>query len=99
MPAQTTSSDLFRSLVDDVVASGSDTAAVPTPMTGETLHELPRSSADDVRDAVDRARLAQLAWARAGFAERRRVLLRAHDLLLERREELLDLIQLESGKT
>ncbi|MCD5346667.1 succinic semialdehyde dehydrogenase [Agromyces sp. S2-1-8] len=99
MRAQTASPDLFRSLTDDVVASGAETTAVPTPTTGEVLHDLPRSSADDVHDAVDRARLAQLAWARAGFAERRRVLLAAHDLLLERRDELLDLIQLESGKT
>jgi succinate-semialdehyde dehydrogenase / glutarate-semialdehyde dehydrogenase len=90
---------LYASLTDDVVASGSETIGVPTPSTGETLHELPRSSADDVRDAVARARLAQLAWARAGFAERRRVLLRAHDLLLERGDLLLDLAQLESGKT
>lgn len=99
MRAQTASSDLFQRLTDDVVASGSETTAVPTPSTGEVLHELPRSSADDVRDAIARARLAQLAWARAGFAERRRVLLAAHDLILERRELLLDLIQLESGKT
>ncbi len=99
MRAQTASPELFERLTDDVVASGADTIPVLTPSTGETLHELPRSSADDVRDAVARARLAQLAWARAGFAERRRVLLRAHDLLLERRELLLDLVQLESGKT
>jgi succinate-semialdehyde dehydrogenase/glutarate-semialdehyde dehydrogenase len=99
MRAPTASPELFEQLTDDVVASGSDTIAIPTPSTGETLHELPRSSAEDVRDAVARARLAQLAWARAGFAERRRVLLRAHDLVIERRELLLDLIQLESGKT
>lgn len=99
MRATTASLELFASLTDDVVASGADTVPVPTPSTGETLHDLPHSSADDVRDAVARGRLAQLAWARAGFAERRRVLLRAHDLILERRELLLDLIQLESGKT
>lgn len=90
---------LFERLTDDVVASGAETVPVLTPSTGEVLHELPRSSADDVRDAVARARLAQLAWARAGFAERRRVLLVAHDLILERRDLLLDLVQLESGKT
>lgn len=99
MRAPTASPELLTSLTDDIVASGTDTVSVPTPSTGETLHELPRSSAADVRDAVARARLAQLAWARAGFAERRRVLLRAHDLVIERREQLLDLIQLESGKT
>ncbi len=91
--------ELFASLTDDVVASGSVTVTVPTPSTGEPLHELPHSSADDVGEAVARARLAQLAWARAGFAERRRILLRAHDRLLDRNALLLDLVQLESGKT
>ncbi len=99
MRAPTATPELFASLTDDVVASGAETTAVRTPSTGEALHELPRSTADDVHDAVARARLAQLAWARAGFAERRRILLRAHDLLLDRRESLLDLVQLESGKT
>ncbi|WP_394552561.1 succinic semialdehyde dehydrogenase [Agromyces sp. MMS24-JH15] len=99
MPATTATPDLFASLVDDVVATGAERVAVPTPATGETHHELPRSTADDVVDAVSRARLAQIAWARAGFAHRRRVLLRAHDLILERRELLLDLVQVESGKT
>lgn len=99
MRASTASPDLFASLSDDVVASGSETTPVRTPSTGEVLHELPRSSAEDVRDAVARARLAQLAWARAGFAARRRILLRANDLLLDRREQLLDLVQLETGKT
>ncbi|UIP59068.1 succinic semialdehyde dehydrogenase [Agromyces marinus] len=88
-----------EALLGDLVATTGRTFAVPTPSTGETLVDLPRSSADDVRDAVSRARLAQVAWARVGFAERRRVLLRAFDLILERREDLLDLTQLESGKT
>ncbi|WP_308799304.1 succinic semialdehyde dehydrogenase [Agromyces silvae] len=99
MRAQTASPDLFASLIDDVVASGSATITVSSPRTGEPHHELPRSSADDVRDAIARGRLMQVAWARAGFAHRRRVLLRAHDLLLERADQLLDLIQIESGKT
>ncbi|QAY73577.1 aldehyde dehydrogenase family protein [Agromyces protaetiae] len=99
MPAPRTRAARPEPLADDVVASGAEAVWIPSPLTGEPHHELPRSSADDVRDAVARARLAQLAWARAGFAHRERVLLRAHDLLLERREELLDLIQTESGKT
>ncbi|HEX6954685.1 MAG TPA: aldehyde dehydrogenase family protein, partial [Agromyces sp.] len=86
-------------LLGDLVTSTARTAPVPSPATGERLFNLPRSSADDVRGAVSRARLAQVAWARLGFAARRRVLLRAHDLILDRREQLLDLTQLESGKT
>jgi len=86
-------------LVADLIATSGRTADIPTPATGETLVRLPRSSADDVRGSVSRARLAQVAWARAGFGARRRILLRAYDLILDRREALLDLTQLESGKT
>ena len=99
MRAPTPSPTLFASLTDDVVASGTDTIPVPTPSTGEVLHDLPRSSADDVRDAVARARLAQLAWARAGFAERRARPAARPRPAAQPRRLLLDLVQLESGKT
>ncbi|MBX3095131.1 MAG: aldehyde dehydrogenase family protein [Cryobacterium sp.] len=85
-------------LVGDIVSTSGETAVVNLPYTGEKLCDLPLSSLDDVADAASRARLAQLAWSEAGFAHRRRVLLRAHDLLLERRELILDLIQAETGK-
>jgi len=99
MRPRTVSPEQPAHLIGDLIASGSDTVTVISPRTGEPHHELPRSSAEDVRDAVARARLAQAAWARAGFTHRRRVLLRAHDLLLARADQLLDLIQTESGKT
>ncbi|MGV8859158.1 succinic semialdehyde dehydrogenase [Rhodoglobus sp.] len=86
-------------LVAQLSCTTAHTATVIAPFTGQRLHELPQSSVDDVRDAAASARVAQLAWHAAGFAHRRRVLLRAHDLLLERREELLDLLQTETGKT
>ncbi|GAA1227791.1 succinic semialdehyde dehydrogenase [Rhodoglobus aureus] len=86
-------------LVAQLSLTSSDTATVIAPFTGQPLHELPLSSISDVQDAAASARQAQRAWKSAGFAHRRRVLLRAHDLLLERREELLDLLQTESGKT
>ncbi|GHD83745.1 succinate-semialdehyde dehydrogenase/glutarate-semialdehyde dehydrogenase [Salinibacterium amurskyense] len=86
-------------LVAQLRCTTSDTATVIAPFSGQPLHELPQSSTRDVRDAAASARTAQRAWRNAGFAYRRRVLLRAHDLLLERQEELLDLLQTESGKT
>lgn len=79
--------------------SGASTTTVIAPFTGTALHELPLSSIRDVQDAAEGAREAQREWHAAGFAHRRRVLLRAHDVLLERREELLDLLQTETGKT
>lgn len=86
------------SLVAQLSCTTSDTVTVIAPFTGQPLHELPQSSISDVQDAAASARRAQQAWQAAGFAHRRRILLRAHDLLLERRDELLDLLQTETGK-
>jgi succinate-semialdehyde dehydrogenase/glutarate-semialdehyde dehydrogenase len=96
-------SALTAPLVSDRVAgltsSTGDTAPVIAPFTGAVLHDLPLSSAQDVTDATAAARVAQKSWRTAGFAHRRAVLLKAHDLLLERRDELLDILQTENGKT
>jgi succinate-semialdehyde dehydrogenase/glutarate-semialdehyde dehydrogenase len=73
-------------------------ATVEQPFTGEPLGTVPRCSPDDVAAAITRAREAQRAWRETSFAERRRVLLRFHDLVLDRQDEILDLLQLESGK-
>ncbi|HEU5240510.1 MAG TPA: succinic semialdehyde dehydrogenase [Ornithinibacter sp.] len=88
-----------RALVARVVASGHHPDVVTrSPMTGAPLGVLPVSSALDVGVAVDAARVAQRDWAATSVAERAAVLLRVHDLVLDRQSELLDLIQLESGK-
>lgn len=93
------SQDLINDLHRDLSFSGKSRTTVAAPFTGEKLHELPRSSAKDVAAAAELARAAQPAWHEAGFAHRKAVLLRAHDLLLERRELLLDAVQSETGKT
>ena len=96
-------SSLTQLVIDDldrdISTSGDAATSVLAPFTGEVLHELPTSTAADVSDAAGRARLAQLAWARAGWAQRRAILLRAHDLLLSGKELLLDAVQTETGKT
>ncbi len=68
------------------------------PFTGEPIGRLPRMQGDDVREAARRARLAQKAWCALPAGERGSVLLRLHDRLLDRQEEALDLVQLETGK-
>ncbi|MEQ1735958.1 MAG: succinic semialdehyde dehydrogenase [Rhodoglobus sp.] len=86
-------------LVRDITATSGETSTVIAPFTGKPLHDLPISTVQDVVDATAAARVAQAAWFGAGDAHRRRVLLKAHDLILERREELLDAVQTETGKT
>jgi succinate-semialdehyde dehydrogenase/glutarate-semialdehyde dehydrogenase len=71
---------------------------VEKPATGETLAAVPRCTPEDVEAAVERARAAQREWSETSFAERRDILLRFHDAVLDRQDELLDLLQLESGK-
>ncbi|MFJ9406344.1 succinic semialdehyde dehydrogenase [Streptomyces sp. NPDC101393] len=77
---------------------GSGRTANHTPFTGEKLADLPESTPEDVATAFERARAAQAAWAKVPVKQRAAVLLRFHDLVLRRQAEVLDLIQLETGK-
>ncbi|MFF8567384.1 succinic semialdehyde dehydrogenase [Streptomyces albidoflavus] len=83
-------------LTRDVVGSGR--TANHAPFTGEKLADLPESTPEEVADAFARARAAQEAWAATPVARRAAVLLRFHDLVLARQAEVLDLIQVETGK-
>ncbi|WP_189873596.1 succinic semialdehyde dehydrogenase [Streptomyces bluensis] len=78
--------------------AGSGRTANHTPFTGEKLADLPESTPEDVGHAYEQARRAQTVWAQRPVRERAAVLLRFHDLVLERQAEVLDLIQLETGK-
>jgi succinate-semialdehyde dehydrogenase / glutarate-semialdehyde dehydrogenase len=71
---------------------------VENPVNGNLLATVPTCTGDDVALAVRRARAAQATWRETSFDERERIFLRFHDLVLERRDEVLDLLQLESGK-
>jgi succinate-semialdehyde dehydrogenase / glutarate-semialdehyde dehydrogenase len=99
MTGHTLDRSLAAEFVRDLSVSGAATASIIAPFTGEVLYELPQSSAADVKDAVAAARVAQIAWQQAGFAHRRKVLLKAHDALLAHSDELLNAVQSESGKT
>ncbi|MFI6852159.1 succinic semialdehyde dehydrogenase [Streptomyces sp. NPDC050416] len=78
--------------------AGSGRTANHTPFTGEKLADLPESTPEDVAKAFELARAAQAVWAQTPVRQRAAVLLRFHDLVLERQAEVLDLIQLETGK-
>ncbi|MEV5351624.1 succinic semialdehyde dehydrogenase [Streptomyces sp. NPDC093516] len=88
--------ELVAQLTKGVVGSGR--TANHTPFTGEKLADLPEATPEDVAEAFELARAAQTVWERTPVRQRAAVLLRFHDLLLERQAEVLDLIQLETGK-
>src|SRR6478752_1170363 len=88
---------MIERVVRQVTSSGK-TQAITAPFTGEPLAELPLSTAEDVRAAHAKARRASEAWAALPVRERIKPFLRLHDALLDRREEILDIVQWETGK-
>lgn len=86
------------STVGTVGIAGPGTVTTYAPFTAEPIAEHPLSTPEDVTRAYAVARAAQAGWARRPVAQRAQVLLRLHDLVLARQDEVLDLIQLESGK-
>lgn len=69
------------------------------PATGEVIATVPAHSKDDTREAFARARVAQKRWEKTSFRQRRKILLRFHNLVLDNRERLMDTIQDENGKS
>ena len=91
---------LFALLARRVRATGDlQPVEVTDPFSGQAIGSVPSCRAEDVATAAARARAAQPRWARMSFGQRGRVLARFHDLLLSRQKEILDIIQLENGKT
>ncbi|SEC52014.1 succinate-semialdehyde dehydrogenase / glutarate-semialdehyde dehydrogenase [Nocardioides exalbidus] len=86
------------SLTRRVVSTSGQTHAVSSPIGGRPLAHVPQSSPADVAEAFARARKAQVSWAATPIDHRAAVLLRLHDLLLDRQDELIDLVVWESGK-
>lgn len=87
-----------RRLTARIVSTTGEHATSTAPFTGQPVASLPVSSPDDVAEAVRRARVAQAPWARVPLHLRAQVLLRLHDVVLDRQAELLDMIQWEAGK-
>jgi len=92
--------DDVRTLTDRIVVSpGHATRTSYAPFTGAPIAAVPTSTPDDVARAVRAGRAAQRRWADTPVRERAAVLGRVHDLLLERQSDVLDLVQLETGKS
>jgi succinate-semialdehyde dehydrogenase/glutarate-semialdehyde dehydrogenase len=79
-------------------AGARPTQASHAPFTGALVGEVPTCTEEDVDLAVRRARTAQKAWAALPLAQRTKVFLRYHDLVLERQARVLDVVQAETGK-
>jgi succinate-semialdehyde dehydrogenase/glutarate-semialdehyde dehydrogenase len=89
---------LARLAARAAVAEAAPPMAVESPFSGGILGDVRQATAVDAGAACASAREAQKVWARRPFAERAAVMLRFHDLVIDNAAEILDVIQLETGK-
>ncbi|QNK89651.1 CoA-acylating methylmalonate-semialdehyde dehydrogenase [Sporosarcina sp. resist] len=82
-----------------VDSSGTETETVSNPATGETIAYVPLSTKKDVDAAVEVAKQAFLSWADIPVPNRTRLLFTYLQKLEEHKEELAQIITMESGKT
>lgn len=74
------------------------TLEIINPGTGKPSHPLPQFTANEVAAVATEQRAVIGTWANTDVRERANVLLNLHDLMLEHQQELLDLLQFETGK-
>jgi succinate-semialdehyde dehydrogenase/glutarate-semialdehyde dehydrogenase len=91
------SPDAPRPVQGSVTAHG--TLAVYEPGSGKLVGEVRVSTPAQVREAAAASRVAQKDWATRSYKERGQVLSRFQQLVLDRTDELADLIVRENGKT
>jgi succinate-semialdehyde dehydrogenase/glutarate-semialdehyde dehydrogenase len=87
-----------EALTRQVLSTTGESVQSTSPINGQPLGSIPQSGEDDVVEAFARARKAQAAWARTSLEHRSEVLMRLHDLVLDRQEEIIDIAVWESGK-
>jgi acyl-CoA reductase-like NAD-dependent aldehyde dehydrogenase len=68
------------------------------PATGELVGEAPNTTPEEVKQAVARARRAQEAWGALPVEERAARVLRFRDAIVDRSDEIVDLLTRECGK-
>ncbi len=68
------------------------------PATGAEVGRVATTTADDVRAAVERSREVFHTWKKTSFAERRRFMMRAREVILTDIDGIAKLISAESGK-
>jgi succinate-semialdehyde dehydrogenase/glutarate-semialdehyde dehydrogenase len=78
--------------------SSSDEIIIRNPATGAEVGRVPIMTADEARDAVQRARAAQTGWSKLSFDERGRFVMRAREVILDQLDEIARLICDEMGK-
>jgi hypothetical protein len=89
--------DEFAARVDAIDSNAR--LEVANAMTGRTILAVPHCAGDDVAAAARCVRVVQPDWAARPVRDRPDVLLRFHDLVSARQDEILDIIQRETRRS
>ena len=81
-----------------VDAAGGDTFESTSPANGDTIGVFPKSGAADVDRAVEAAKSAFEEWRLVPAPKRGEILFRFAELLIEHKDDLVDLMSREMGK-
>jgi len=71
---------------------------IRSPATGELVGSVPISTPEDVQAAAQKARTAQVEWAERSLKERCAVLKQVKNVIIDRTDDLCDLLSKEQGK-
>ncbi|MDF3067570.1 MAG: aldehyde dehydrogenase [Polyangiaceae bacterium] len=71
---------------------------VVNPATGEVVKSVPETATSELPTLLAAARLAQKSWAKRAPGERKAIITRFRELVVERKEELAQTLTLEVGK-
>jgi len=96
---ETSISTLITHLLEQTdLPESAPTVAVLNPWNNKRIYELPQLSVDQVVASIKYAREYQPIWAGFSASSRAAVALSLHDALVKHEDQLLELIQLETGK-
>lgn len=84
---------------EKVEGKGNDYGDVYSPSTGEVIAKVSFATSDEVNEAIQLAKDAQVEWASLSVGNRSSVIRRFSQLLRENSEELGEIIGRENGKT
>lgn len=76
-----------------------DQVAVINPANGKKIYDLPQLNAEAVQETIATAQVAARPWSHTPIFERTKIFAKLTDLLMANQTKLLDLLQLETGKT
>ena len=84
---------------EEAAPSSASTIDVINPATGQIVGNVPDLGPAEVQALAERGRAVQPAWEALGFEGRGKILLRAQKWIIDHKEEVIETIVSETGKT